>query len=456
MIRLLFFVLTCVFIFGCTAFISDKPSVEFVKGNVLLPQVTFHTYDSIPVYVEYWKEKGGTKERSKISAGRDHAIILMNLTQETLYNYIIRSEKNDKRTETHQFTTGKIPENVLTIEKEQIDTAVFNGYILLRRFNKSGADIIMNNAGEIVWYHLYDTIVRRTCYWTSQNTILSIYDTARIVETDLSGRRKLDIDLFKLGNPTFIHHDILFDKDNNIISLTADSVQIDARRFGGNASEFVYGDGLIRLSKEGKTLWRWSLLDSKNLHTLLKASRNPKEPIGHANSIAIAEDGNYLVSFRDFAQIWKIHSQTGEVLWKLGKGGDFKMDTTSYFIGQHSIHLNKRGNLVMFDNGKAKVRPNSRVLSLQINEINREAKAEFITTLPRSLSSYRMCSAYEIDVDKLLVCTSRQYAFVTVTNKAGEILWKIRSSNSSYRAYYIEDPFSGTENGNQLALAGVE
>lgn len=96
---------------------------------------------------------------------------------------------------------------------------------------------------------------------------------------------------------------------------------------------------------------------------------------------------------------------------------------------------------MMFDNGDLKIRPNSRILSFQINEADQSAKRVIHVELPRALSSYRMCSAELINEGKYLVCTTRKDAVVTVVNDSGEIMWKVTADNASYRAYYIQNPF---------------
>jgi hypothetical protein len=53
-----------------------------------------------------------------------------------------------------------------------------------------------------------------------------------------------------------------------------------------------------------------------------------------------------------------------------------------------------------------------------------------------------MCSAYNITDDKFLVCTSRDNVSITIVNKQGETLWRVDADESSYRAYYIQNPFS--------------
>ncbi|QOI96352.1 MAG: aryl-sulfate sulfotransferase [Flammeovirgaceae bacterium] len=427
---------------ACQSSWYSEPEITFLNGNVLLPQIRFSTTDSVSVCIEYWPvHNTRLKHASKASLGKYHEVILVNLKPNTQYAYHLVNERGQTTSEEYTFTTDSVPGHIVRVKKDIIDTTLFNGYILIRRFFKQGADVLLNQNGDIVWYHEYDTAVRRAFSWTNNNTILSIYDSARIMETDLLGNVILDLDLEKLGLPYKVHHEVFYDPAGNIVTITHDSARYDLRKFGGEREQYLTADGILVLSRTGKIIWKWNLLQVED-PLQFKGKINLHENWGHANSIALDADGNYLISFRDFNQVWKIDKNTGEVIWKFGEGGTLRPSDPQYnFIRQHSIHFNPRGELMMFDNGELKARPNSRVLSFQINEREHTVTPAIYIELPRALSSYRMCSAEMIGEGRYLVCTTRKDATVTVVNDSGQILWKITADNASYRAYFIKNPF---------------
>ena len=116
------------------------------------------------------------------------------------------------------------------------------------------------------------------------------------------------------------------------------------------------------------------------------------------------------------------------------------MDTSAYFIGQHSINFSN-DQLIVFDNGHPRFRDFSRILMFSIDEKTRKAKTEVSIDLPKEITSYRMGSAYRIADNRYLVCTSVKTMSLSVVNEKGEILWKIGGNQNSFRAYYIENPF---------------
>ncbi|MFZ9981870.1 MAG: aryl-sulfate sulfotransferase [Cyclobacteriaceae bacterium] len=439
-----FYLLLPLFIYGCSPF-KGEPDLSFDQGNVLKPKVKFELKTSTEAWIEFWPEAIPEYRRitNPVSAA-SHLVTLMNLTEETRYKFrmiTIDPETGDTlRSREFNFMTGVVPSEVVAVRKDKIDTTLFSGYILIRRFFKSGADVLLNNKGQIVWYHLYDTAVRRPVTYTKQGTFLSIYDSAVIRETDIYGRTLLNVDLEQLEKPERFHHEVLFDSAENILSLSVDSAKRDLRRWGGTRDQYLRADGIVRMDKSGKILWKWNLLDANDPNDF-RDTVNIRDVWGHANAMVIDRDGNYLVSFRDFSQVWKIHSQTGKVIWKLGKGGDFKMSSEGWFLRQHSISWTKDGDLIMFDNGNRKIRPQSRVLVLRLDQKNMTAYVVNLIDLPRAYTSYRMGSAQKIDDSHFLVCVTKKDATLLIIDKKGLVKWKAVGNHASYRAELIEKPF---------------
>jgi arylsulfate sulfotransferase len=428
---------------ACNRLLTDEPNA-IELGNELQIDVQFGTTNRDSVIVEFWESfKESNIRTTSASVGKIHSIVLLCLKAKTTYFYRIVSLANNRRSSVYSFVTRMIPNDIIEIQKVAIDSAAFEGYLLVRRFYKVGVDALIDNQGDVVWYHKYDTSVRRAFNWTNRNTIISIADTSRIIEVDLLGNTLNAIDFSLAENPRFVHHDVVLDKNMSVVVLTSDSVSVDILEKGMRQRGTVRYAGIIRTKFSGEIDWEWRLRDHVPLKAALDEDGKLRKSVGHANSIVIDNDGNYIVSFRDLSQVWKIDSDNGTVIWRLGKDGDFKMPADSYFIKQHSVHFNSRGNLMMFDNGEFSSRPISRVLELQLDEREKTVVPALMLDLPKGLSSYRMCSAYLIDYDKYLVCTTRKDAQLVVLDKSGKILWKVVMDNASYRAYHVKDPFAG-------------
>lgn len=147
-------------------------------------------------------------------------------------------------------------------------------------------------------------------------------------------------------------------------------------------------------------------------------------------------DGHYLVSFRDFSQIWKIHSKTGDIIWKLGRDGDFRINGTEWFLKQHDAHISPDGYLIVFDNGNH-LRGYSRILALNVDEQNFTCFPVIGISLGTLQTTFRMGSVQMIDSEHMLVCSPKKILNLTVYTANGDIVWEASGTKDSYKAYYL-------------------
>lgn len=85
----------------------------------------------------------------------------------------------------------------------------------------------------------------------------------------------------------------------------------------------------------------------------------------HANSVEIIPgEQAMLISARKQDALFKVDMDTGEVIWKLGRDGDFKMAEESVFLYQHAAEILPNGNILLFDNGRENIRKYSRAVEL--------------------------------------------------------------------------------------------
>ena len=71
----------------------------------------------------------------------------------------------------------------------------------------------------------------------------------------------------------------------------------------------------------------------------------------HINSIAEASDGNLLISGRNTWAVYKVHRQTGEVMWRLnGKKSDFESTTAPTSPGSTTCAPTVSSQITIFDN----------------------------------------------------------------------------------------------------------
>jgi hypothetical protein len=169
-------------------------------------------------------------------------------------------------------------------------------------------------------------------------------------------------------------HEFVITPRNTALLAGYKTVTRDASGVGGPQRAPVV-DGIVQEIdlKTGKVLLDWSALE----HLPLTDSMFPYTPgepwdAYHVNSIAVAPDGNLIVSMRHTSAVYKIDRRTGKIVWTLGgKRSDFDMGKGTRFLFQHDAQPVPGGKLLLFDNratDKNRVGPYSRVVELRVDE----------------------------------------------------------------------------------------
>jgi hypothetical protein len=202
-------------------------------------------------------------------------------------------------------------------------------------------------------------------------------------EIDLAGDvvRETNVDavnaqLTALGlHPVFsFTHDVerLPNGQTAVIGLTERTVDVN-----GTPTEYV-GNDIIVLDKNFQVSWAWDAFDHLDVNrgpvlgevlhagdTDQVAASTPVLPAVdwlHINAVSWSPgDGNLIVSVRHQDWVLKIDYANGEgdghVIWRLGKGGDFAVNSTDpnpWFSHQHDAHFIDDTTLILFDNGNTR------------------------------------------------------------------------------------------------------
>ena len=209
-------------------------------------------------------------------------------------------------------------------------------------------------------------------------------------EVDLAGNtvRETNVDAVNAELAAMGHHSItdfnhdaqrLPNGDTAVLAKTPRTIDVH-----GTPTQYK-GDMVIVLDQNFRVAWVWdpfTWLDTNRLSTL---GEGPGDWM-HANSIAWSPaDGNLVVSLRSLDWAIKIDyangTGDGHVIWRLGQGGDFTLqssDPNPWFSHQHDVSYVNNSTLVLFDNGntrRSKVpRANSRGQVLVLDEATKQAR----------------------------------------------------------------------------------
>lgn len=430
-----------------------------------------------PVFIKYWKEGSDEKFKTTVSPeALNHSIRLLLLETNSTYHYqVIVDRIINVPSKVFSFHTRKqspwLVHNWVKDERPHDAGALGNGLVMLCNARLPGYIAMIDGKGAVRWYWQTDDIGVRAATITPRGTILAmlrppmkdeIDDTPKeniallremdkptrrgamgfaggtgIAEIDLTGKQlwRIDMDTVAGGKYKIIHHDVRMDKNGHVVTLIRTAKPYDMSQVGGKGMDTLGGDGILVTDTTGKVIWHWDVWDVWDIKNDPFIQKFAYDRF-HLNSLNFDTDGNYLVSVAIEDQIWKINARTGKIMWKLGKDGDFKMDTTNYFSFQHSVHINRNGDLMVFDNSLW--RKESGTLSFSLDTVNMIATTKIHAILPKSKYSSRMGSGYLLPNDNILQ-TSSKTGSVMVTDQKGNILWELGAYFVPYRSEYIPE-----------------
>lgn len=151
-------------------------------------------------------------------------------------------------------------------------------------------------------------------------------------------------------------------------------VTADLSPLGGPAKGVVYADVAQEVDvATGKVLFEWDSLDhvklTESYHPLIGGTVKHPYDFFHMNSIAVAPDGDLIISARNTCTVYKVDRSSGTVRWRLGgKKSDFRFGHGADFYWQHDARMHGPDVLTLFDDGSSPPEePRSRALVLKVD-----------------------------------------------------------------------------------------
>lgn len=401
------------------------------SGSALAARVVISLSTSKQVEITYNIKGQSQQTKSSFSpSAKEHSIPLLKLKENTEYEAeinILNKDSEIESSEKRSFKTPSIPSWITEFYNPKANKIKdsLEGYYLFSSMGNPGCIYLIDQNGEIVWYQTTEGVVKNVQV-TERGTILSLLDKNAtnfgdgniVLERSLGGDTLFYLEHGQKGFDKSIHHDMTVKPNGNIVAIT--------HTFQDGSP----GDGLVEWSTSGNKVWEWSTFDVEDeLPPGLKESP-------WINSVFMDHDGHYLLSLRALNQIWKVHSKSGKVLWKLGEEGNISLETPFSFLHQHYAYRNYSGNVMLFDNGNEE-RPYSRIVSFAIDEINRTARITSITDLPIQNYSPIMGSGLLLPDHTLLAASSSSQTALKM-DMSGKVLFELSFSKPIYRIEYIQ------------------
>ncbi|PUZ19700.1 Arylsulfotransferase (ASST) [Chitinophaga costaii] len=413
-----------------------------LPGNRLRFQVMVTCSKPCPLYLRYWKLNSRDTFYTTTSSPQVHdTLTITNTEADTRYQFqVMMAPYPGQPGKVHNFNTGLIYHATPYFDLEYVDTAfapaIKDQYFLTQILTEPGSLVILNSKGNIVWYEPFKKGVK-VSHWTPQHTILCITGSENIpasggdeiIETDLQGHVLRHLQTGHGDMDELVHHEVRTDTAQALYALTFTTQLRNLLSVGGAANDTIHGDAIVLFDRHDKKIWHWSSLDHLDpLHE--KDILKKKKDWGHANALFRLPNGDFLISFRDFSQIWKVRYPDGKVLWKLGQGGDFALPDSAVFSGQHAIQVNDAGQLTMLDNGMN--RKQGRALSLALDTVQHTVRVLVNTPIPKQYFSATKGNMQVLDSQHLLFCLTDTRVFL-IEDLQGQVHWKINLAGDPYR-----------------------
>lgn len=467
---------------GECLFPHDIGTIEIIPAldrNELRVIFTVETAEYLDSYIRYWEfiesdsiPPDSLMLYSPLSENKKaHELMIVNLKPSTHYNFsvVIQNESCKTYSKVYKFTTKQRPPWIPYYkENDSLKNVKFDKYVHFHSKNKPGYLLVVNDIGQLVWYKSTPFTIKVSRF-TKESTFLTIMadDTLKysrgnkIAEVDLFGQLIYRYDADEKGTDKVFHHEIDLDDRGNIVTLTYDKRVFDLSEIGGTRTDTISGDGILVMNKQDNIVWEWSVFDVMHPREY-DNTLNEKDDWLHANALVKDLDGNFIISFRNASEIWKISSETGELIWKLGgKGDEFNLPENLIFHGQHNIQIDEKGFLHILDNGNLLVKPGmlgklkdkralydfrktneekfvSRHLIFDIDDATKSAVLIKEIKYPKQYMTKSQGSSTMIS-DSLFMFCSTNTGRILFTDQEGRIKGHVGLAGDSYRAEYIRE-----------------
>ena len=434
---------SCTDMSGPPMAVSPPPDVEHVQADTsetdrILLDVVLNEPGT--VRVEYWNASG---ERIRVQVPLSAAtgsILLPRMEAGATYQYVVEGVSDDGHVGsgmTGAVTAPALPADLAALHLDAEGTpslpltmlevnATFRGFVAV------------DGAGKIVWWWRTQGSPRGFTRRANGNLVLNDLAT-RLVEIAPNG--EVLHELLPLPHDArSAHHDVVATPDNTLLFISLD------RRPTGDST--LAGDAIWEWNPEtGASAMRWSTFDFFNPSTDVGTHSGADDWV-HANSLALGDHGNVILSLNWLDQIISIAPGWSSLEWKLGgRGSTYAVTGDIGFAGQHSASLLANGHIMMFDNGRDRAAPYkySRGLELALDEVSHTARRawEFRTT-PDTYAPY-VGSSRRLANGNTMICfgTPAGFAYVATGPMAvyevrpdGHVVWKLKidDANLVYRA----------------------
>jgi len=308
--------------------------------------------------------------------------------------------------------------------------------------------MIVDSAGEPIWFrqagggawptnfavHTYrgEPVL---IWWEGQ--VLSGYGFGEAVILDRSYREIARVRAAN-GHHIDLHELTLTDRGTALFTCPPVTTPVNLTAIGGSAHAAVRDSIFQEVDiATGRLLQEWRSLGHIDPAESYRAPTHNFDYM-HLNSIDVTPDGNLLISGRHTWALYKLHRETGAVMWRMGgKRTQFEMGSGAQFAWQHDVRLPNAHTLTVFDNGDdGRTRTHrTRGLKLDLDEPGRRVTLSRAYLRSRPVDATAMGSARHLGDGHMAVGWGSA-PYVTEFDAGGAVLADLRIGTSSEQKSY--------------------
>jgi hypothetical protein len=213
--------------------------------------------------------------------------------------------------------------------------------------------LILTPQGKLVYYQYVGDDKSAFDFKKQPNGLLSYYDLKYHAYYLMNSNYNI-VDSYTAGDGyTADLHELQILPNGDALLMAYDTETIDMSKVvpGGKKDAAVTGLVIQELDPSKNVIFEWRSWDHFQMQDSTSDLTQQQIDLVHGNALALASDGNLLLSSRNQSEVTKINLQTGAVIWRLGgKANQFKFIGGKPFAYQHDVSQLPNGDITIFDN----------------------------------------------------------------------------------------------------------
>ncbi|MBN1187881.1 MAG: aryl-sulfate sulfotransferase [Bacteroidales bacterium] len=213
----------------------------------------------------------------------------------------------------------------------------------------------------------------------------------------------VEIDTFRcVGNFRTDNHEFILLPNGHGLLICEYDTTIDMSQIipNGKTSVKVTDNNIQEVDSDGHLYWEWNGWNHLNIEDSEEDIQQYSIDYIHLNSIAIDYDGHYIISLRNFSEVAKINSITGDFIWRLGGANNeftFLKENIMISYQHHALPVpDKRNHYTIYDNGNNREPQFTRAVEYKIDPIAKTAEKVWEYQYPKMNYSCMMGSVQRL------------------------------------------------------------